>query len=182
MTGMQQTELYPQSQKTLHFKDEGFWGAVASSPSNFRHSCGANVPGEPRITQCALKSFAYLEPHMMEQACNLRTWKVEAGGRSGVKSSPQLHSEFKANLSYLGPFLRKLKKQTNRESVCLLCHQACFLHRRPLLQFHADTVCEPHIPSKLCVVCLDSLLPQSNFCLGFHTGSLYSSVTTSDSP
>lgn len=65
----------------------------------------ANVPGEPRITYHVLKIFVYPEPGVTGHACNVRTQGVETG-RWGLRSPPEPHSEFKANMSSMRPFLK----------------------------------------------------------------------------
>lgn len=60
--------------------------------------------------ECEKKEVRAHECQTAAHTCNPRTWEGKA--RSAVQGPPQLHGEFEASLSYMGPSLKNNTKST----------------------------------------------------------------------
>lgn len=70
---------------------------------------GFHLPRKVRL-RCQLRTLFFQHLSVVVSACHLSTWEVEAK-RLGIQVHPQLHSEFRASLADMKPYLKGEKKR-----------------------------------------------------------------------
>lgn len=75
---------------------------------------GFHLPRKVRL-RCQLRTLFFQHLSVVVSACHLSTWEVEAK-RLGIQVHPQLHSEFRASLADMKPYLKGEKKKAETDS------------------------------------------------------------------